>query len=176
MVLAVALVALVLVVRTDRFLQDSGIDTDAGVSGTLNDLEGRTAEGGSSFVPSIVDSPLQAPLAAVTVLFRPFVTEAHNAQALVAAIEGSILMLLCMLRFRWIWAALKATPRTPYLVFVVAYCAMFIVAFSSFANFGLLVRERTQLYPLFLMLLAVPPAFTIAGRPSVWRPREAVGK
>jgi hypothetical protein len=172
MILAVALVALVLVVRTDRFLQESGIDTEGGVGTTLQDLQGRTSEGGSSFEPSIVDSPARAPFAALTVLFRPFVFEAHNGQSLLAALEGSVLLLICILRYRWIWAALKATPRTPYLVFAMAYCAMFIVAFSSFANFGLLVRERTQLYPLFLMFLAIPPAFTVAGRPSVWRSPE----
>ena len=175
MIVAVVLVALVLVVRTDRFLEQSGIETDAGVGSTLEDLQRQTAEGGSSFVPSIVDSPTRAPLAAVTVLFRPLVIEAHNTQSLLAALEGSLLFLICVVRYRWIWAALKATPRTPYLVFSLAYCAMFIVAFSSFANFGILARERTQLYPLFLMFLAIPPAFTVTGEPSAGRSRETLG-
>jgi hypothetical protein len=175
MIIAVVLVAIVLVVRTDRFLERSGIQTEAGVSATLHDLQGRTAGGGSSFVPSVVDSPTRAPFAAVTVLFRPLVFEAHSVPVLLASLEGSLLLLICLARYRWIWAALKATPRTPYLVFALAYSAMFIVAFSSFANFGLLVRERTQLYPLFLVFLSVPPAFTVEGQPSEWRSREAVG-
>jgi hypothetical protein len=41
-------------------------------------------------------------------------------------------------------------------VFSVIYVLLFIIAFSSFANFGLLARERVQLYPLFLVLLAIP--------------------
>jgi hypothetical protein len=41
--------------------------------------------------------------------------------------------------------------------YAVAFTAMFVVAFSSFANFGLLARERVQLFPLYLVLLSVPP-------------------
>jgi hypothetical protein len=41
---------------------------------------------------------------------------------------------------------------------VLAYSAMFVVGFSSIANFGILARQRVQLYPLLLVLLAVRPA------------------
>jgi hypothetical protein len=34
---------------------------------------------------------------------------------------------------------------------------MFVIGFSSIANFGLLARQRVQMYPLFLVLLAVRP-------------------
>ena len=34
---------------------------------------------------------------------------------------------------------------------------IFILAFSSFANLGLLVRERVQLLPFFLILICIPP-------------------
>jgi hypothetical protein len=40
--------------------------------------------------------------------------------------------------------------------FVLVYSGLFVVAFSSIANFGILARERTQLLPFFLVLLAVP--------------------
>jgi hypothetical protein len=36
------------------------------------------------------------------------------------------------------------------------YGLLFIVAFSSIGNFGILARERCQLLPFFLVLLAVP--------------------
>ncbi len=112
----------------------------------------------SEFVPSIVDSPARAPVAAVTVLFRPFVFEAHNFQSLLAAIEGTALLVLCLLRFRWVWAAMRSLRRQPYVVFCLVFSVLFIVAYSSFANFGLLARERVQLYPLFLVLISIPPA------------------
>ena len=154
-IVAVAILAAVLVVRTDRFLQGSGIDT-SGVSSTLTDVQGRTGEGGSEFVPSIVDSPLRAPVAIVTVLFRPFISEAHNAQSLYAAIEGTALLVICLLRWRWLWAAVRSLRRQPYVVFCLVYSGLFIVAYSSFSNFGLLARQRVQLYPLFLVLISIP--------------------
>jgi hypothetical protein len=157
-IVVVAVLAAILVVRTDRFLQGAGIDTSGGVDSTLNDVQGRTSEGGSSFVPSIVDSPARAPVAIVTVLFRPFVFETHNLQSLLAAIEGTALLILCLVRFRWIWAAMRSLRRQPYVLFCGVYSFLFIVAYSSYANFGLLARQRVQLYPLFLVLLSIPPA------------------
>jgi len=38
------------------------------------------------------------------------------------------------------------------------YSLLFVFAFSSIANFGILARERTQVLPFFLVLLAVPAA------------------
>jgi len=42
-------------------------------------------------------------------------------------------------------------------VFSLVYSVLFIVAYSSYANFGLLARQRVQLYPFFLILLSIPP-------------------
>jgi hypothetical protein len=155
-VIAVAVLAAILVVRTDRFLKTSGVDTGQGVAGTFNAVQDRTSEGGSKFVPSVVSSPARAPVAVVTVLFRPLIIEAHNLQSLLAALEGTSLALLFLLRVRWAWSALKSLRRQPYVVFCLVYTALFIVAFSSLANFGILARERVQLYPLFLVLIAIP--------------------
>jgi len=163
-IVAVAVLAAVLVVRTDRFLQGAGIDTSEGVSSTLTDVQDRTGEGGSEFVPSIMDSPVRAPLAIVTVLFRPFISEAHNAQSLYAAIEGTALLVICLLRWRWLLSALRSLRRQPYVVFCLVYSGLFIVAYSSFSNFGLLARQRVQLYPLFLVLISIP--FVLHRRPA----------
>ena len=46
--------------------------------------------------------------------------------------------------------------RTPYVVFAVAYTPLFVLAFSAVGNFGLLTRQRTQLFPFVLVLLALP--------------------
>jgi hypothetical protein len=53
--------------------------------------------------------------------------------------------------------ALGSVRRRPYLAFAIAYAALFIVAFSAVANFGLLARERAQLLPLYLVLVSIPP-------------------
>ncbi|HXF72487.1 MAG TPA: hypothetical protein VNO79_07765, partial [Actinomycetota bacterium] len=99
----------------------------------------------------------RTPVAAGTVLFRPLLFDAHNLQALVAAVEGTFLLLLCLFRYRWGLAALRSMRRQPYAAFAAAYSLGFILAFSSVANFGLLARERVQLLPLFLALVCVPP-------------------
>jgi hypothetical protein len=48
--------------------------------------------------------------------------------------------------------------------FVVVYSLLFVFAFSSIANFGILARERTQVLPFFLVLLAVPAVRRVPGQ------------
>jgi hypothetical protein len=152
-----ALLAAVLVVRTNRFLQQSGIDTTGGANSVISGVTERTAGGGSAFAPpSIIQSPLRAPIGIASVLFRPFVTDAHNLQSMATALEGSFLLVLSIVRIRWLVAALKSIRRQPYVAFALLYTGMFVVAFSSIANFGLLARERVQLLPLYLVLFTVP--------------------
>src|SRR5207245_2937734 len=74
-----------------------------------------------------------------------------------AAVEANFLLLLSIIRIKWIFAALRSIRRQPYVAFALLYTILFVVAFSSFANFGILVRERIQLYPLFFVLLSIPP-------------------
>jgi hypothetical protein len=154
-VLAVA--ALILIVRTDQFLRDRNVDTRGGVGGTLEAISQRSGGGGSAFTPSLLDSPLRTPIAVGTVLFRPIVIEAHNAQALAAALEGTFLFILSLTRWRWIVHAARCVRRVPYVAFAILYSTGFIIAFSSIANFGILVRQRVQLLPLYVVLLSIPP-------------------
>ncbi|HEX2375354.1 MAG TPA: hypothetical protein VHO93_15345, partial [Actinomycetota bacterium] len=44
----------------------------------------------------------------------------------------------------------------PYVAFVAVYSLLFVFAFSTISNFGILARERTQVLPFFLVLLAIP--------------------
>jgi hypothetical protein len=47
-------------------------------------------------------------------------------------------------------------------VFAVIYTLVFVYAFSTIGNFGILVRQRVQVYPLFFVLLALPkPALAV---------------
>jgi hypothetical protein len=52
----------------------------------------------------------------------------------------------------------------PYVAFAVSYTAMFVFAFSSVGNFGIMTRQRTQVLPLVLVLLAIPAARAVADR------------
>jgi hypothetical protein len=46
--------------------------------------------------------------------------------------------------------------QNPYVTYAFVYSAVFVLAFSNFSNFGILARQRVQLLPLFLVLLAMP--------------------
>ena len=48
--------------------------------------------------------------------------------------------------------------REPYVAYVATYVLLFVYAFSTFGNFGLLVRERVQVLPLLLVLPCLPEA------------------
>jgi hypothetical protein len=156
-IVVVGIIAIVVVIKADEYLRDSGIETRGGVESVLTQITTRTAGGGSSFVPSILESPQRTPVAIVTVLFRPFVFEAHNAQALAAALETMFLLALTVWRLPWVIAALKTMRRQPFVAFALVYGALYVLAYSGVANFGILVRQRVLLLPLFIVFLAIPP-------------------
>jgi hypothetical protein len=154
---ALVVVAVGLLGRTQSYLLEKGIDPQDGVTSVLAETQRRTNQGGSNFqAPSTGASLAKLPLAAVTILFRPYPFEVHNAQAAITALESSLLLCLAVARRRAIWHAVRHLRRWPYVVFVLVYSGLFVVAFSSISNFGILARERTQLLPFFLVLLAVP--------------------
>jgi hypothetical protein len=155
--IVVAVVAVIVVVRAERFLREVGVETEEGVAGVQRSITVRTSEGGSFFAPSILQSPTQAPLAVLTVMFRPLPHEAHNAPSFAASVENSFLLLLTLIRIPWAFAALRSIRRQPYIALAIVYTVIFIVAFSSFANFGNLVRQRVQVLPFFVALLCIPP-------------------
>lgn len=148
-VLAVA--AAFLVVRAQRFLQTESL------AEALRFTAERTGKGGSEFQPATLLSPARAPIAILTVLFRPTIADATNFQSLIAALEGTFLFVLSVVRIRWIVTAARSIRRQPYVAFAVIYTAILIVGLSAFSNFGLLSRERVQLLPIFLILLSSPP-------------------
>lgn len=118
----------------------------------------RTGYGDSSFDPGDTSlSPVNLPRGLVTVLFRPFPWEAGGALPMLAATESLAVIGLIVWRRRSIWAALRSWRSNPFLL----YCMLLLVAygmtFSSFANFGLLSRQRSLVLPALYALIAVAP-------------------
>jgi hypothetical protein len=124
----------------------------------LDAAQRNTAQGGSEYSTSGGPSVTSMPRNVVTVLFRPFLFEAHNFQTLLTAFEGTLLLLI----FLRSWPRLRAVPgrlrKQPYLTLCVTFALAFCFVFSSFQNFGILTRERVQVYPFVLVLLALPVA------------------
>jgi len=152
-----AVLAVAFVGKAQEFLGAESLASPAAITQELKDVSERADKGGSKFTPSVVRSPTDLPTATLTVLFRPLITEAHNAQARAAAAESAVLLLVSIYRFPWIVAAIRSGRRQPYVIFALVYVALFVVAFSAFPNFGLLARQRVQVLPLLLVLLTVPP-------------------
>jgi hypothetical protein len=133
-------------------LEEFNLDTAAQ---TIEYAEGQSAQGGSEFSGGGL-SISNLPINLITVLFRPFPFEVHNIPALLAALEGTVLMLLFVLS----WPRLRTIPgrlrKQPYVTFCLTYTLLFCLVFSAFQNFGILARERVMVYPFVLVLLALP--------------------
>jgi hypothetical protein len=140
---------------------------DGAIDQTLTNTQHRTSGAGSDYATPAVGSPLRLPMGVVTVLFRPFPFEAHNVASLIASVEGLGLLALVAVSLPRLRAALRSLRRHSYNAVALVYTLLFCFAFSSFANFGILTRERVQVFPFVLVLLAAPAG---PRRPTTPRP------
>ena len=150
--IATAILSLVLVVTLTAQTFDidpSGSDIDP----FLTELERRTQEGGSAIEGRPVTSLADVPAAIGRVLFRPFPTEAHNAQGVLSSLEGVALMALLIWRLPRMIRGLSSLRRRPYLMFSFFFTIGFVVVFSAVFNLGILARQRSQVFPFVLALL-----------------------
>jgi hypothetical protein len=122
-----------------------------------------TARGGSSFEATPLRRPQDVVPAFLAVLFRPFPWEATSAQVLIAALEGTGLLVACVVCWRRIAAGLGRL-RDPYVLMAAVYLFGFVFLFSEFANFGILARQRVQAYPFVLLFLSFAPLARRHGR------------
>ncbi len=112
----------------------------------------RTSQVGGSAFNEGTSLPIRI-AASPFLMFRPFPWEINNAMGLAPAAESAGLLLLCWSRRRQIWSTLH-NWRDPFTAFLLMYSAVFLITFSaSISNFGILLRQRIMLTPLFLMLL-----------------------
>ena len=126
------------------------------VDAVLSRTEAQTNTGRSTFETDRSRSLLDLPSAAVAVLFRPFPFEATSGQRLLASLEGVFLMVL-VLRSRRRFRGLPGVVfRVPYVALAVTYTVGVIFAFSTIGNFGILARQRVQLFPFAMLVLALP--------------------
>lgn len=137
-------------------------------------VEQQTSQGGSEYTAARVNNPLDYPWALVTVLLRPFPGEARDLPGLLASAETMFLLGLMVVSWRRLARLPSLLLRANYVLFAAAFAAMFVYAFSSIGNFGLLARQRTQVLPFLFVLFAVPALVTrpSRGRGPAWRARR----
>ncbi len=135
------------------------VTDQGGAEQVLNRANQQSDQGGSSFTAARPTSPVGAAEAAIAVIFRPWPYEAHNAQALLASLEGVFLLGLTLTSLPRLASVPRAMLKRPYVAFALLFSLAFAYAFSSIGNFGILSRQRVQLYPLLVVLLCVPAGF-----------------
>jgi hypothetical protein len=156
-IIVLGAVLLVAVSQLKTFLGVDAFNRES-VELTLNEVTAQTGPGGSLVEDTQTDlSPQRFPEAFVSVVFRPFPWEANNVQSLFASAEGLFLLALAGTSLRRIAGSLRQVVNTPYLVLCGCYSVLFVYAFSSFANYGILVRQRVQVLPFLLVLVSMPP-------------------
>jgi hypothetical protein len=163
----IVILGLLLVVAVTQGAQFLGIEdlSVQSIEAELDEQTERSSIGGSSFETSGNSlSPLNLPIATVTVLFRPFAWETDSGLQLVASLESALLLVFIVVRLASLRLSLVRARALPYLIYCWSLAVLYIIAFSSFANFGLLVRQRSLLLPALFAVLCVSPALDRAER------------
>jgi len=177
-IVVATLMAILILNAANIYFIDQGVDTGKGLNTTegiatsLTEIQTKTTKGGSQFGSVAVTGPVRFPVALVTVLFRPFVTEAHGLAPLAAALEGTFLLGYALWRWSSVQVSVRSIRTSPYLGMCMAYVVGFVVAFSTFSNFGILARQRIQVMPFFLALLCLPVKASATSRRSSTRRRS----
>lgn len=154
---AMVLLAVVASSQTTRFFSEEAGEATSSTEALQLTVE-RTQQGGSAFEPIVVTNPSQIPAATVSVLFRPYLWEASSPATVISAAEGAAVALIILFSWRRLLRWPGSAWRRPILIYALSYLLMFVVAFSSIGNAGILARQRVQLLPLLFLALAVPKA------------------
>ncbi|MFN8105670.1 MAG: hypothetical protein U0U69_14535 [Acidimicrobiia bacterium] len=150
-------------------VEDASLESATAVTAEANR---RTTQGGSEFAAPNPQSPAGFPLAALTVLYRPFVFEAHNLQGLITAAEASAFLVLTLVALPRILRNLGQLRRNGFLLACIAYILLYTYFFGSIGNFGILARQRIQVLPFLFAVIAMPVSRVYAERSEVQVRRE----
>jgi Uncharacterised nucleotidyltransferase len=153
--LAVALLMAFTVSQGAKFLGIEDLSLSS-IEAELDEQTERSSQGGSQFDNGDNSlNPLNLPRGAVTVLLRPFPWETESALQLLSSVESAVLVGIIVARLSSVRAALRQARSTPFLLFCWVLIILYAATFASFANFGLLVRQRSLVLPALFVLLAV---------------------
>jgi Uncharacterised nucleotidyltransferase len=140
------------------------------IEAELDENTERTSQGGSEFDHGGNSlNPLRLPEGAVTVLLRPLPWETDSSLQLLSSLESVLLAALIVVRLRSVRASLTRARSTPFLIYCWVFVVLYAATFSSIANFGLLVRQRSLVLPALYVLIAVRPAAAATRSPAAPR-------
>jgi Uncharacterised nucleotidyltransferase len=167
--LAVVLLAAFTVSQGAKFLGMEDLSLSS-IEAELDEQTERSTTGGSEFDNGGNSlNPIHLPQGAATVLLRPLPWETERPLQLLSSLESVVLAGLITARLASLRTALWRARSTPFLLYCWVLTILYAATFSSFANFGLLVRQRSLVLPALFVLLAVhavPRPAPSPGRPA----------
>lgn len=151
----VALLMVFTVSQGAKFLGIDSLSLDS-IEAELDEQTERSAQGGSEFDNGGNSlNPIYLPRGAVTVLLRPFPWETDSPLQLISSLESALLGALIVARLASVRLSFSRARRTPFLIYAWTLTVAYSMTFSSFANFGLLVRQRSLVLPALFVLLVL---------------------
>lgn len=161
--ISVASVAVVYVASMAlTFLEPSKLDGEepsggvGGLTAILDETTRRSEIGGSSFSPPSITNPLTWPYAVVRTLTRPLPFEARGLFPLISAAEMTVLLGMCAVWWRPLRGLRRSAARVPFITYAVVTLFMGGLVYTSFANLGILTRQKSLLLPMMLLLPCLP--------------------
>jgi hypothetical protein len=136
--------------------EDEAGSTSDSITDILAETTRRTSEAGSNFTPVTVDGPLDWPVASLRTLTRPLIVEARGLGQLLTALEISAFVVLCGLSYRRLLNVPRLLVSNPYVAFAMTTLFLGGLAYSSFANLGVLTRQKSLLFPFLLLIPCLP--------------------
>ncbi|MGB8860468.1 MAG: hypothetical protein WCC60_14485 [Ilumatobacteraceae bacterium] len=156
----VAVIALVGVAQVTLKYLNPPSEESASVSDQVSNVfeltTKRTSGGGSELVPVVVTGPLDYPEAVIRTLTRPLLYEANSLATLLPALEMTFVLAMLVVGWRSLAALPGQLRRAPFVVYATLVCIMFGLAFTTLANLAILVRQRSLVMPMMLLLCCLP--------------------
>ena len=184
-VIVITLVALIALVGLGRatleFLNPDDDGSSKSVTSQITDILDtageRTDEGGSSFTPVRIGGPVDYPEAILRTLTRPLLYEIVNVETMLPALEMSCYVGLCLVAWRRLARLPLTMLRSPFVAYAAMVCLMFGLGWASFGNLAVLVRQRSLVFPLMLLLPCLPSPPPVRTEPvrgiapgRIWQP------
>jgi hypothetical protein len=155
-----SVVAVVLVVVAFSGMRAQFGLADADLEGMVEFVQfrsGQTERGGSNIGGGTL-GPAAIPLAPLNVWMRPFPWEAHNLTSAFAAAELVLFWFLVWKRRRSVLFALRHWRKHRLLRFGLPLLAVYTLMIGiTFANLGIIARQRAPVFPFMIVLLIAAP-------------------
>jgi len=158
-ILVVATIGLLLVsLATVRYLNPKSDDalTEATITNILDETKRRTEQANSSFQPPSISNPVMWPYASVRTITRPLLFEARGSAQLFTALELTAFLAILASSYRRLLHLPKLLVTNAYVAFAMTTLFLSGLAFTSFANLGILARQRSIVFPFMLLVLCLP--------------------